>query len=266
MSGFFSWFKRVDKVKFLSVEEFSLTFQSKKVYNVGDQPVISIAIPVASGGIEEFKLPVTIRKVRVIGPNAAVCIGDVPSAAQSVDHLREILHELNPDQPTTGRVPVVPVDEGDLIRRAPRYQWSIRVLSKDLVGFRAISLDFNRLGLKLSTEGPSELGKRVSLTMEVETANSRELLCQGVVRWCKEINRKSYEVGVEFTELDEEVAQELENFESFLAARETNDVARRQALDASYYETETFGPGVDPSEPAEAEARPAAQAEKEPSQ
>ncbi len=243
MNGFFSWFRKVDKVKFVSVEGHSLTFKTQKVYQVGDQPVISIAIPVSTGGAEDFRLPVTIRTVRVVGPKAVVCVGDVPGAAESVEQLRELLHSLDPK---TGEViSAQAAADVDATRRAPRYNWSIRVLSKDLVGFRAISLDFNRLGLKLSTEGPSELGKIINMTLEIETANTRELLCQGVVRWCKEVNRTTYEVGVEFTELDPEVAQELENFERFLATRETNDVARRQALDAVYYETENFGPGVD---------------------
>ena len=146
------------------------------------------------------------------------------------------------------------------MRRAPRYNWSIRVLSKDLPGFRAISLDFNRLGVKLSTEGAVEEGKTITMMLEIETAKTRELLCQGLVRWSREIGRRKYEVGIEFSELDNIVARELENFEKFLADRQSGDVAKRSIQDSGIYEEDLFGPGVDQlakeaQEKAEAEER-----------
>lgn len=239
MDAIFSWFQKVEKVQFMAIEGRALTFKSKKAFKVGSRPTISIAIPIAAGGAEDFKLPVTISKVRQVGPNAVVCTGLVPGAAKSVEHLRQILQGLDPNATAES----VEVDD-DSMRRAPRYQWSIRVLSKDLPGFRAISLDFNRLGVKLSTEGPVEPNKPVSMMLELETAKSRELLCQGMVRWCKELNRRKFEVGVEFTDLDPEVAEELENFEKFLSERQSADIAKR-VIQESFYDEDSFGPGVD---------------------
>lgn len=240
MDGFFSWFQRVEKVQFLNIEGRALTFKANKVFKVGSRPTISIAIPVASGGIEEFKLPVTIKRVRQAGPKATICTGDVPGAAQSVEHLRQILSGLDPNQKE-----VTVSEEEDNMRRARRYNWSLRVLSKELPGFRAVSLDFNRLGLKLSTEGPAEEGGIISMMLEIETAKTHEVLCQGLVRWSRELGRRKWEIGVEFTELDPEVAQQLEAFETFLEARLGDDIAKRQVMDSGFYETEEFGPGVD---------------------
>lgn len=262
MDTIFSWFQRVEKVQFMAIEGRSLTFKSKKTFKVGSRPTISIAIPIASGGAEDFKLPVTISKVRQVGPNAVVCTGMVPGAAKSVEHLRQILHGLDPN---AGAENPDELDD-DSMRRAPRYQWSIRVLSKDLPGFRAISLDFNRLGVKLSTEGPVEENKPITMMLEIETSQNRELLCQGLVRWSKEISRRKYEVGVEFSELDQMVAQELENFESFLAERQSTDVARR-AIQDTFFQEDAFGPGVDglakETEAQEEESAPENESEKE---
>lgn len=242
MDSFLAWFQRVEKVQFLGIEDRALTFKAKKAFKIGSRPTISISIPIASGGAEDFKLPVTITRVRQVGKGAVVCTGLVPGAAQSVEQLRQLLSGVDPNispEPLS--------DDGDNMRRAKRFHWSIRVLSKDLPGFRAISLDFNRLGVKLSTEGPAELGKIISLMLEIETAKTHEVLCQGLVRWNKEINRRKFEVGVEFTDLDAEVARELSNFEKFLEGRmiEPEDVAKRQVMDSHFYETESFGPGVD---------------------
>jgi hypothetical protein len=241
MDSFLSWFQKVEKVQFLSIEERALTFKAKKAFKIGSRPTISISIPIPTGGAEDFKLPVTITRVRQVGKGAVVCTGLVPGAAHNVEQLRQILSGVDPTAPmlTEG-------DDGEEnMRRARRFHWSIRVLSKDLPGFRAISLDFNRLGVKLSTEGPAELGKVISLMLEIETAKTHEVLCQGLVRWNKEINRRKFEVGVEFTELDPLVAKELEHFERFLEGRIGDDVAKRQVMDSSFYETEAFGPGVD---------------------
>lgn len=241
MDSFLAWFQRVEKVQFLAIEERALTFKAKKAFKIGSRPTISISIPIASGGAEDFKLPVTITRVRQVGKGAVVCTGLVPGAAHNVEQLRQLLSGVDPN---TSTAPTAEEDDENM-RRARRFHWSIRVLSKDLPGFRAISLDFNRLGVKLSTEGSVEIGKVVSLMLEIETAKTHEVLCQGLVRWVKEINRRKYEVGVEFTELDPEVARELENFERFLANRIEDDVAKRQVMDSGFYETEAFGPGVD---------------------
>lgn len=243
MDAIFSWFQRTEKVQFMAIEGRALTFKSKKTFKVGSRPTISIAIPIASGGAEDFKLPVTISKVRQVGPNAVVCTGLVPGAAKSVEHLRQILQGLDPSSASPSDSD--DLDDSDSMRRAPRYTWSIRVLSKDLPGFRAISLDFNRLGVKLSTEGAVEEGKIMTMMLEIETAKTKELLCQGLVRWSREIGRRKYEVGIEFTELDSIVAKELENFESFLADRQSGDVAKRQIQDSGIYEEDAFGPGVE---------------------
>lgn len=254
MDAIFSWFQRTEKVQFMAIEDRALTFKAKKAFKVGSRPTIAIAIPIASGGAEDFKLPVTITKVRQVGPNAVVCTGLVPGAAKSVEHLRQILHGLDPN--ATSAPTSEELDDNDSMRRAPRYNWSIRVLSKDLPGFRAISLDFNRLGLKLSTEGPLDEGRVITMMLEIETAKTRELLCQGLVRWVRELSRRKYEVGIEFTELEEAVARELENFETFLADRQTGDVAKRSIQDSSIFEEDAFGPGVDGlAAEAEAEAQ-----------
>lgn len=257
MDSFLAWFQKVEKVQFLAIEDRALTFKSRKSFKIGSRPTISISIPIASGGAEDFKLPVTITRVRQVGKNSVVCTGLVPGAAHNVEQLRQILSGVDP----TAAEGFAEPDDGENMRRARRFHWSIRVLSKDLPGFRAISLDFNRLGVKLSTEGPAEIGKIISLMLEIETAKTHEVLCQGLVRWNKEVNRRKYEVGIEFTELDPEVAKELEHFERFLESRSHDDVAKRQVMDSSFYETEAFGPGVDDLAAEQAKARADAEAE-----
>ncbi len=253
----FGWFRRPEVVQFVKIEGRSLTFKSERGYKLKAQPSIEIDIPIPSGGSQRFKLPVTIRQVREVTKNQFVCTGEVPGAAQSIEQLRQLLIGLDPTQQ-------ILTDNDDFanMRRQPRYPWSLRILSKDLPGYQGVSIDFNKLGVKLAAEGQAEIGETLGLVLELETARTREVLCQGVVRWCKEAGRRRYEVGVEFCDLDPEVARELEEFERFLEARQTDNIAKRQVVDSTLYVDGAFGPGVDglreelEQETVEAEAPP----------
>ena len=236
MDAIFSWFQRAEKVQFMAIDGRSLTFKSPKKFKVGSQPTILISIPNADGGTQDFKLPVRVNNVRQVGPGSSICTGDVPGAAQNIEQLRQILSGLDAHDDT---------EDDDATRRARRYNWSIRVLSKDLPGFRAVSLDFNRLGMKLSTEGPADVGAVIAMALEVETAKTQQVICQGVVRWSKELARRKYELGIEFTDLHPEVTKELVNFESFLETRMAGDVGRKSVMDSSLFSPDEFGPGVE---------------------
>lgn len=239
----FGWLFKPELVEFIKIEGRSLTFKSKKHHKLRTQPTIQLEIPIDEEK-QQFKLPVTITNVREVTRGQYIYTGTVPGAAQTVEHLRQLLEGLDP---TAGEVVSAAEDEG---RKAPRYPWSIRILSKDLVGFRGVTIDFNRLGIKLQAEGAAEVGQHLGMTLQVETSETPELLCEGVVRWCKEAGRRRYEVGVEFVDLASEVREQLEQFEDFLKSRQTDDVTRRQMLDTTTYDMDMIGPGVE----AEAEA------------
>ena len=236
----FGWLFKPELVEFLKIEDRSLTFKSKKHYKLRAQPTIQLEIPVGEEQ-QQFKLPVTITNVRELTRGQYIYTGTVPGAAQSVEHLRQLLEGLDP---TAGKIVEGDEDFANA-RKAPRYPWSIRILSKDLVGFRGVTMDFNRLGIKVQTEGPVDVDKPMAMTLQVETSEIPELLCQGVVRWCREAGRKRFEVGVEFVDLDPDVAQQFEEFEKFLESRQTDDVTRRQMLDTTKYHADMLGPGVD---------------------
>ncbi|MGE0488009.1 MAG: PilZ domain-containing protein [Vulcanimicrobiota bacterium] len=226
----------------MKIEGRALTFKSERGYKLKAQPTIQIDIPIASGGSQRFKLPVTIRQVREVAKKQYICTGEVPGAAQSVEQLRQLLIGLDPMAAGASGD-----DEDDFanMRRSPRYPWSLRVLSKDLVGFQGVSIDFNKLGVKIATEGPAELGSIITMMLEIETAKTRELLCQGEVRWSNEIARRRWEVGIEFRDLEPEVAKELEQFEKFLESRQTDNISKRTIIDSTLYVDDAFGPGVD---------------------
>ncbi|MCA9794559.1 MAG: PilZ domain-containing protein [Candidatus Eremiobacteraeota bacterium] len=260
----FGWFRKSELVQFVKIEGRALTFKSERGYKLKAQPTIQIDIPIASGGSQRFKLPVTIRQVREVAKKQFICTGEVPGAAQSVEQLRQLLIGLDPMAAGAGEED----DDFANMRRSPRYPWSLRVLSKDLVGFQGVSIDFNKLGVKIATEGPAELGNIITMMLEIETAKTRELLCQGEVRWSNEIGRRRWEVGIEFRDLDPEVAKELEQFEKFLESRQTDNISKRTLIDSTLYVDDAFGPGVDaleeeeePSGSEEEQAEPAPEEE-----
>lgn len=238
MFGFF----RPETVEFVKIEGRSLTFKCKRQYKLHAQPTVQVELPLPqSAGTQPFKLPVTVKKVREVGKREFICTGEVPGTVRSVEQLRQLLIGVDPTQVQEHRQD----DDFANMRRSPRLKVSLRILSKDLVGFRAISVDFNQLGMQLISEGPAEVDQSISMTLELETSKAPEILCQGRVRWCSEEGRRRYTIGIEFEDLDPELRKQLEQFEEFLITRQTGDVAKRQVMDSGVFTSEEMGPGVD---------------------
>lgn len=250
----FGFLRGHEVVEFVKIEGRSLTFKCKRHYKVRAQPVVQVDIPIQqTSSSQRFKLPVTIKKVREVGRREYICTGEVPGTVADVEQLRQLLIGLDP----TAVQPVGNNEDFANMRRAPRFKVSLRVLSKDLVGFRAISVDFNQHGLQIVAEGPIEVNQSIGMTLELETADTPEILCQAKVRWCSEEGRRRFAIGLEFEDLDPEVKKHLEKFEEFLVSRQTGDIAKRQVVDSRIFTDQEMGPGVDGEEveaPAQADA------------
>jgi hypothetical protein len=203
-----------DKVDFVSLEDALITFRCRKLYQVGSTIRIKTEVPTGTTS-HTLQIPVNVRSVRRLeSTKEFIVCGDVPSRSNPLEAVRQFIHTIDPD-------------EYKGARRRPRYKFSLRTLSKDFPGFRALSIDFNSLGLQVETEGPLPEGKLVSLDLEIGKADRPQLLCQAIVRWCRPIERKRFLVGLEFVGLAEELTAELASFEELLVARANDDIGRK---------------------------------------
>ena len=202
-------------VEFVGLEDRKLTFRCKKAYKVGQTARIKVGIPTENGK-HPLQLPVVVKAVRRLedGSKNFIVTSEVPSKSNPLESIRAMVDSVAA-QGVKGA------------RRRPRYKLSLRTLSKDFPGFKAVSVDFNALGIQVQTEGPLPEGKEVTLDMELEKADLPHVLCKAVVRWWTQVERKRYLIGLEFIGISEELSAELKEFEEFIVTRQQGAVFQR---------------------------------------
>ena len=207
-----------ETVEFVELEDRKMTFQSKKGYKKGQTIRIRTVIPTEEGP-ETVQVPVSIVSCRK--PESGkmfIVVGEVPGGNSQLMKVRMTFDAQASAEKGAGQ------------RRRPRHKLSLRLLSKDLPGFKAISVDFNALGLQIQTEGPVPEGKELVVQMELDSSNLPKILARAVVRWVQQLERKRFLIGLEFMDLPAEIEKELEEFEKFVVQRQTGEVFQRTIM------------------------------------
>lgn len=206
-------------VEFVSLVDRRLTFKCKKAYKSGQTVRVRVEVPTENGP-QTLQLPVVVTSQRPIpGEKMRIAVSDVPTGSNQLAQIRQVMDKAAISSKA---------DAG--ARRRPRHRLSLRLLSKDLPGFKALSVDYNALGLQIQTEGEIPIGKVLALNIELEGGNMPRVLCQGKVCWCQQVERKRYMIGVEFVNLPPQIEQELEDFEKLLLARERSDIQQKTSM------------------------------------
>lgn len=206
-------------VEFVSLVDRRLTFKSKKTYKSGQTVRIKVDIPTDSGN-QTIQIPVVVTSQRPIpGEKLRIAVSDVPTGSAQLAQIRQVMDIAAMTQNT-----------GAGARRRARHRLSLRLLSKDFPGFKALSVDYNALGLQVQTEGELPQGKVIALNIELEGGNLPRVLCQAKVCWCTQVERKRYLIGLEFVNLPPEIEDELQDFERLLVQREKSDVQQKTVM------------------------------------
>ena len=153
------------------------------------------------------------------GEKTRIVVSEVPTGSHQLAQIRQVMDQAQMAENT-----------GVGARRRPRHRLSLRLLSKDLPGFKALSVDYNALGLQIQSEGEMPKDKIIALKIELEGGNMPRVLCQAKVCWCTQVERKRYMIGLEFINLPPEIEQELEDFEKLLITRERSDIQQKTCV------------------------------------
>lgn len=206
-------------VEFVSLVDRRLTFKTKKVFKAGQNVRVKVEVPTESGP-QTIQIPVVVTSQRPIpGEKVRIAVSEVPMGSNQLAQIRQVMDTAKMAE-----------NSGAGARRRARHRLSLRLLSKDLPGFKALSVDYNALGLQIQAEGEIPIGKVIALNIELEGGNLPRVLCQGKVCWCQQVERKRFLIGVEFVNLPPDIEQELEDFERLLMARERSDVQQKTVM------------------------------------
>lgn len=184
-----------EKVEYIDLSEAVLSYRSrKKKHKIGSAVKIGLLVPV-EGSVQTLKLEVVLDSFRPLPDGSTLVIAHVVAHPNELAGLNDLMS--NVPKPDLGR----------LARRSERVLVSVRMLSQQLPGFRAVTVDLSLHGAQIQCEGLLETGTYMNVSLELEMPDLPKLTLQALVVWSRaeEERRKSYRAGLEFTQQHPEV-------------------------------------------------------------
>jgi hypothetical protein len=161
-------FGRIDSVVPLALSEGLLTFLSPKDYRVGKSIKVKLVNPEQE--LEGPTVSLTVGATEIREDGAYFCHGSLEISAKKWPALALALAEMGV--------------AGACRRSSPRITSSVRVLSKELPNFYAVTRNISATGVQLQCDGPVTPGSYLNLTLETDVAGLTELVVQTVCVWC----------------------------------------------------------------------------------
>lgn len=113
-------------------------------------------------------------------------------------------------------------------RRAERILHRMRIISKNIPSFQAMSLDFSPLGLKIELEGPVEQGSVIPLFIDFDWPGQEPIEAWAKVAWYQE-NSGQHLAGLELLDVPALTQEFIQAFYNEIASGEVGDVAKAVA-------------------------------------
>jgi hypothetical protein len=134
------------------------------------------------------------------------------------------------DHPDLTGIELPPSIEDSFARSAPRVCCHLCVLSRDLPGFRVMTVDLSEGGLQVEAPSAVESGTSVLLRIEFDTDKLPPIEASATVAWCSQQDRGRYRVGLRFTSIDERSKKIISLYRDLLASREGVDIQTRTSV------------------------------------
>lgn len=179
-------------------------------------------------------VPVGTRiPVRVSGANGR----RTPSVPMVVVSCRESEHggyllagKFLVDHPDLTGIELPPSINDSFARSAPRVNCHLCVLSRDLPGFRVMTIDLSEGGLQVEAPSAVPTGTSVLLRIEFDTDKLPPIEASATVAWCSQQDRSKHRVGLRFTSIDERSRTIIGMYRDLVARREDVDIQTRTSV------------------------------------
>ncbi|MCE7870324.1 PilZ domain-containing protein [bacterium CPR1] len=213
-------------VEFVDSEGKTISFLMKRAQQPGRVISIRLDVPLPDkpGQMQKVNMNAKIITSRPNPGGGFLCVGETGLTEEALGEIKKRLKSA----PRSNH-------SGTAGRRSRRYVTSIRVLSPELPGYRALTVDFSMHGMQLEAEGSLQVGKQVNITLELDSSTMPELNLDAKVVWCREKDRRKVLIGLEYLNVDEDRRKGLIRYDAFLAAREGGDIQQKQLADADMF-------------------------------
>lgn len=196
MFEFLKRLRRSVPVKIVGFVNPEVTFTSDQEINLGRLDVVA--------DVEGEKIRARLD-VKEISENQ--CMGILVEPQEAVPFLKEIFR---------------PYYEK---RNELRVGRNLRVLSKDIPGFKGTSRDLSEHGMRLEVSGPIPIGKPISLAIDLDDLAGSTLELHGQTRWCAPKENTPYSlVGILFVDVPPQAQNALRAFLNTLIEAEKGNM------------------------------------------
>lgn len=134
------------------------------------------------------------------------------------------------DHPDLSGMELPPSISDSFARSAPRVSCHLCVLSRDLPGFRVMTVDLSQGGLQVEAPSSVEPGTSVLLRIEFDTEKLPAIEASAEVAWCAQHERGRYRAGLRFTSIDPRSREIIALYQELLAQRENVDIQTRTSV------------------------------------
>lgn len=208
-----------ETVQFIDMKDAVITFLTARKKTPGQTIKVRFVLPNAP---KPHRLDITVKvtAVRMEG-QTHVCVALVLAPESALPQIEDLLRSFG-----------MRADLGFAGRRSARLPISLRVMSRELPGYGAVTVDISEHGVKLNCHGVVKQGLHAYLVIESDVASVENLSLRARAIWCRENpSGKGYLVGCEFYDVNAAQQDALYRYCKSLAARLRGDVMHRQIAD-----------------------------------
>jgi hypothetical protein len=232
----------------VSLDQWSMAFRSRTVY-----PICQTMALFISGGpnqaLANCRIEVFINSSRLISKDMIEYTGELqhappefaelfkgmePQPAPAVAAAPGVMPGVVPalaTPPTPGLSPAsVAVTEHRVAQRANR---AFRVVSRDLVRFKAMCGDISSSGIRLIADEAIENGKTLELDLDFDDFRFPKVRFHAEVVWCKQRDEKTYWIGMRFLDMQDQERRLLETYVAFVSRMQAPQAQQEDAATAN---------------------------------
>lgn len=190
-------------VDLVDLREGRLLFQSNRAYPEGKEVKIRIAHPPGTNKLVNLK--VVVQSVRSLETGGLLYVSEIVGGEIPEENISTNLKDAS-------------------LRAAARHSMPLRVRSRQLPGFKGMTVDFSRSGLQLEVDAEVPVGLKLTLTVDFDRFDLNPLECAGEIVWCRPLPGRGYRAGLRFVHPDAATQHQVNEVANFIEARSTADL------------------------------------------
>ena len=191
-------------VELVDLKEGKLVFRSNRNYAAGKEVDVRVSLPPGSGKVTNLRIKV--ESCRKLENGGLLYAARVLGTGSDLEASGTQVHDPS-------------------MRKASRHNVGVRVMSKQLPGYRALTIDLSRTGMQLEIDKRIDTGQTIQLNLEFDRVDLPNMDIDAKVVWCRPhpTREDRWRCGVHFA-ASPAAAKQIEAVADFFEKRSHSDL------------------------------------------